>query len=222
MIFRHYTPPRPPLSPNRDTCLGGASVRVQSPTASPDGIEQLMASDIQPAAGGGAEASRSADTVSRLAGRETFDEHSDDSWSVRQDEKSDKDEKSGEDSPVIVSILRATDRADQQQNERGQGGQETPHVRSKRGPHGELLRDIVREFITEELTSGQTTGSVTMKDLQQTLLDSSPQFTQQIQQIYKWCAAKKHKCSTKKLLQEHGFSFCGGETSNPSLLFVIP
>jgi hypothetical protein len=138
-----------------------------------------------------------------------------------------QDEKSGEDSPVQVSQLRATERAEQQKTEPGPGGpgtvgQETQHVKFKKETIGELLRDIVREFIANKLTSGQSTGSVALKDLQQTLLDSSPQFKQQIQQIYKWCAGKNNKCSTKKLLQDHGFSFCGGDTSNPSLLFVLP
>jgi hypothetical protein len=61
------------------------------------------------------------------SGRETFDEDSDDSCPAR------KDEKSGEDSPVIVSLLRATERAEQQQNERGQGGPVTGKEERHRG-----------------------------------------------------------------------------------------
>jgi hypothetical protein len=62
---------------------------------------------------------------------------------------------------------------------------------------------------------------VALKDLQKTLKDSIPQLTQQIQEIYTWCAGKKN-WSARKLLQVHGFSFCDEGTSNPRLLFVLP
>ena len=94
--------------------------------------------------------------------------------------------------------------------EGGAGGEAgvaaTPPVSSIRRSHGKLLHDIVRDFIHEQLKSDETTGSVLLNDLQQTLLDSSPPRVQeQIRRIYKWCSHKKHKCSSKKLLQDHNF-----------------
>ena len=110
--------------------------------------------------------------------------------------------------------------------EGGAGGEAgvaaTPPVSSIRRSHGKLLHDIVRDFIHEQLKSDETTGSVLLNDLQQTLLDSSPPRVQeQIRLIYKWCSHKKNKCSSKKLLKDHNFVF-GGAASNPSLRFVMP